>query len=110
MADVTNPAVLGGIKIVDLSEDTAGPYCSMLLSDLGAEVIKVESIEGDTTRQLGPFMNDESSLFMCLNRNKKSIAVDLNKTEGKEIVYQLARSADVFMESFDTGYASKLSL
>jgi len=110
MTEVKKPEVLGGTKIIDLSEDVAGPYCSMLLSDLGAEVIKVESIEGDTARQFGPLIKGESSLFMCLNRNKKSIAVDLNKIEGKEIVYKLARSADVFMESFDTGYASKLSL
>ncbi len=110
MAEAKKPEVLGGTKVIDLSEDMAGPYCSMLLSDLGAEVIKVESIEGDAARQFGPLLNGESSLFMCLNRNKKSIAVDLNKPEGKEIVYQLARSADVFLESFDTGYASKLSL
>lgn len=102
--------VLAGLKIVDLSEDVAGPYCSMHLGDLGADVIKIESIEGDTTRQLGPFIKGESSLFMSLNRNKKSIAIDLNKHEGKEIVYQLARGADVFLESFDAGYAEKLGL
>jgi CoA:oxalate CoA-transferase len=82
--------VLTGIKIIDLSEDVAGPYCSMHFGDLGAEVIKIESIEGDTTRQFGPFIKGESSLFMSLNRNKKSISIDLNKREGKEIVYRLA--------------------
>ncbi len=102
--------VLAGIKILDLSEDVAGPYCSMHLGDLGAEVIKVESIEGDTTRHLGPFIKGESSLFMSLNRNKKSIVIDFNKHEGKEIVYQLAKNADVFIESFDCGYAEKLGL
>ncbi|MFA5399677.1 MAG: CoA transferase [Dehalococcoidia bacterium] len=102
--------VLGGIKVVDLTEDVAGPYCSMHLGDLGAEIIKVEGIEGDTTRQLGPFIKGESSLFMSLNRNKKSIAVDYNKPQGKEIVYQLARNADIFIESFDSCYAEKLGL
>jgi crotonobetainyl-CoA:carnitine CoA-transferase CaiB-like acyl-CoA transferase len=102
--------VLGGMKVLDLSEDMAGPYCSMHLGDLGAEVIKVESIEGDTTRHLGPFINGESSLFMVLNRNKKSIAVDLNKIEGKQIVYRLAGGADIFLESFDTCEADKLGL
>jgi len=102
--------VLGGIKVVDLTEDVAGPYCSMHLGDLGAEIIKVEGIEGDTTRQLGPFIKGESSLFMSLNRNKKSIAVDYNKPQGKEIVYQLAKNADIFIESFDSCYAEKLGL
>ncbi|MBN1691026.1 MAG: CoA transferase [Dehalococcoidia bacterium] len=102
--------VLAGIKIIDLSEDVAGPYCSMHLGDLGADVIKVESIEGDTTRQLGPFIKGESSLFMSLNRNKKSVAIDFNKQEGREIVYQMAKGADVFIESFDAGYAEKLGL
>lgn len=102
--------VLEGIKVLDLSEELSGPFCSMQLGDAGAEVIKVESPEGDWSRRLGPAIEGESYLFMALNRNKKSIVIDINKEAGKEIVYQLAKDADVFMESFDAGGAEKLSL
>ncbi|MDD5398723.1 MAG: CoA transferase, partial [Dehalococcoidia bacterium] len=89
--------VLGGIKVIDLSEEISGPLCSMYLGDMGAEVIKIESLQGDWARHIGPRVKSESNLFICHNRNKKSIAVDLTKPEGRQIVYDLVKGASVFI-------------
>jgi crotonobetainyl-CoA:carnitine CoA-transferase CaiB-like acyl-CoA transferase len=101
---------LKGIKVLDLSEEISGPFCSMQLSDGGAEVIKVEPIDGDWTRQLGEKIKGESSLFMSLNRGKKSIALNLHDSKGREIVLKLAKDADVLIESFGPGQAEKLGV
>jgi formyl-CoA transferase len=101
---------LHGIKIIDLSEEIAGPYCSMQLADFGANVIKVEPLNGDWARNLGIKINGESALFLALNRNKKSIAVDIESTRGKQIIHRLTAEADVFLESFRPGRAEKLGV
>ena len=102
---------LKGIRVLDLSRVLAGPFCSMNLSDLGAEVIKVEiPNSGDDTRGYPPFINGVSSYYMSLNRGKKSITVDLKTDEGVQIVHKLAAKSDVILENFRPGVTKRLSI
>jgi formyl-CoA transferase len=103
---------LEGFRILDLSRILAGPYCSMLLGDLGAEVIKVERPgAGDDTRAWGPpFAAGESAYYLCANRNKKSITVNLKSPDGQEIIRELARVSDVLIENFKVGELTDLGL
>ncbi|OSS42448.1 L-carnitine dehydratase/bile acid-inducible protein F [Desulfurella amilsii] len=103
---------LEGIKILDLSRVLALPFATMILSDLGAEVIKVERPAlGDETRHWGPpFLGSESAYFLCVNRNKKSITVDIKKKEGQKIIHDLASICDVFVENYKVGELKKYSL
>lgn len=103
---------LTGIKVIDLSRVLAGPYCSMILGDLGAEVIKVENPEhGDETRKWGPpFRNGVSAYYLCANRNKKSITINLKSRTGIEQVKKLIRDADVIINNFKTGTMEKFGL
>jgi len=95
---------LQGIKIVDLSRVLAGPFCTQILGDHGAHVIKVEPPVGDETRGWGPpFKDGQSSYFLGINRNKQGIALDLSKPDGREIVFKLLEDADVLVENFKTG-------
>ena len=92
---------LKGIRVLDLSRVLAGPYCSMTLSDLGAEVIKVEMPgRGDDTRAYPPHIRGESSYFMSVNRGKKSVTFDLKTDEAKEALYRIVENCDVFLENF----------
>src|SRR5512147_1740743 len=98
--------VLAGVRVLDLSRVLAGPYCSMMLGDLGADIVKVERPGvGDETRHWGPpfAAPGESAYFLCTNRNKRSLTVDLKKTEGIEIVKALASKCDVLIENFSPG-------
>jgi crotonobetainyl-CoA:carnitine CoA-transferase CaiB-like acyl-CoA transferase len=102
---------LSGMKILDLSQIMAGPYCTMVLGDLGAEVIKVEKINGgDDSRQMGPYVNGESTCFFQINRNKKSIVINLKTAEGKEVFYRLAKEADVIVENYRPGVTASLNI
>ena len=102
---------LSGFTIVDLTQGLCGPFGSMRLGDAGAEVIKIEPLAGDCSRAMGPpFIGEESAVFLSLNRNKKSVALDLYKPEGQEIVRQLATKADVLIEDLGPGEAEKLGL
>jgi crotonobetainyl-CoA:carnitine CoA-transferase CaiB-like acyl-CoA transferase len=103
---------LGGVKVLDLSRVLAGPYTTMVLADLGADVIKVEHPErGDDTRHWGPpFAGGESAYFLSVNRNKRSIGVDLKDPEGLERVKRLAAGADVLIENMRRGTLDKLGL
>ncbi|WP_432826290.1 CaiB/BaiF CoA transferase family protein [Dactylosporangium sp. CA-092794] len=96
---------LSGVRVVDLTRNLAGPFCTMLLADLGADVIKIERPgTGDDTRGWQPpSWNGESATFLSANRNKRSIAVDLNRPEGQDLVRRLLRGADVLVESFRPG-------
>jgi crotonobetainyl-CoA:carnitine CoA-transferase CaiB-like acyl-CoA transferase len=103
--------VLSGIRVADFTRIVAGPYCTMLLGDLGAEVIKVEPPQGDDTRSWGPpFVGDESAYFLSLNRNKKSVCLDLRTEEGLEIARKLIQTSDVMIENFRSGVMEKLGL
>lgn len=112
------PGPLDGLVILDLSRILAGPTCTQLLGDLGAEVIKIESLEGDDTRQWGPPFaldvegnpTDLSAYFMSSNRNKKSVAVDLTDPEMQRLLHALAGRADVVIENFKPGGLRKYGL
>ncbi len=101
---------LSGIRVVDVSQGVPGPLCSLVLGDLGAEVIKVEPPAGDWLREVGPWTNGESELFIRLNRNKKSLCVNWKEKEGREIVQSLARGADVFLEGYPQGVMQRVGL
>lgn len=103
---------LENIKVLDLSRVLAGPYCTMILGDLGAEVIKVEAPGGsDDTRKWGPpFQNDVSAYYLCANRNKKSITIDLKSDEGIEVIKKLVRESDVIINNFKSGTMERFSL
>lgn len=104
------PLPLEGVRVLDLTNVMAGPYCSMVLGDLGAEVVKLESLDGDSTRNFEPRVNDESYCFAVLNRNKKSIAVDLKAPAGREIVLKLAARSEIVIENFRPGVVKKLGI
>jgi len=103
---------LEGIKVLDLSRALAGPYCTMMLADMGAEVIKIEMPErGDDSRAWGPpFVEGESAYFISVNRNKKSITLNLKKDKSVEIIHRLIKQSDVLIENFRPGTMEKLSL
>ncbi|SEN74996.1 CaiB/BaiF CoA transferase family protein [Lihuaxuella thermophila] len=102
---------LQGVRVLDLTRVLAGPYASMILGDLGADVIKIEHPDGgDDSRGYGPFVNGESVYFISLNRNKKSLSLNLKSPEGKEIFLKLVKKADVVMENFRPGTMEKLGL
>jgi crotonobetainyl-CoA:carnitine CoA-transferase CaiB-like acyl-CoA transferase len=102
---------LKGIRVLDLTRVLAGPYCAMLLGDMGAEVIKVEEPgKGDDTRGWPPFAGGESTYFMSVNRNKKSVTLNLKAPEGRELLKKLAKKSDVLLENFRTGTMEKLGL
>ena len=100
---------LSGITIIDLSRILAGPYCTLLLAELGARVIKVEPPpQGDDARQYGPFKNGKSAYFVSVNRGKESIALDLKSPAGREIFERLLDKADALVENFRPGTMEKL--
>lgn len=102
---------LEGVRVLDLTNVMAGPYCSMVLGDMGADVIKIENFpEGDTSRRFDPQVNGESYCFAVLNRNKKSVALDLKEPRGKEVFMKLAAQADIIMENFRPGVVGKLGI
>ncbi|GAB6182229.1 CaiB/BaiF CoA-transferase family protein [Desulfotomaculum defluvii] len=102
---------LEGVKVLDLSRYLPGPFCTQILADFGAEVIKVEDPKGgDLGRWLPPLINGESARFYTVNRNKKSITLDLKKEEGKTIFKQLVTTCDVVIDQFRPGVMSKLGL
>ena len=108
----SHPGPLDGIRVLDLTRVLAGPYCTMFLGDLGAEVVKVEQPGvGDDTRGWGPpFTGGESAYFLCVNRNKKSVTIDLKSTEGVALLRRLAERADVLIENFRPGTMERLNL
>lgn len=100
---------LEGITVLDFSRVLSGPYCTMMLADLGARVIKVERVgTGDDTRAFGPFVEDESAYFMCFNRGKESIALDFKAPRDRELLDRLLDKADVLVENFRPGVMDRL--
>ncbi len=105
------PPPLTGITIVDLSRILAGPYCTMMLGDLGAEVLKVEPPQGDDARGWGPpFVSGESAYFLAVNRNKKSVRVNLKTDGGRDLLHRLLGIADVLVENFRPGTMERLGV
>lgn len=102
---------LEGIRVLDLTRILSGPYCTMLLGDMGADIIKIESTEGDDTRKWGPpFLENESAYYLSVNRNKRSLVLNLKSPEGKEIFIKLLKNADVVVENFRPGQMEKFGL
>ena len=100
-----------GLKVLDLTRVLAGPFCTMMFADMGAEIIKIEQAgTGDDTRQMGPFKEGESAYFMNLNRNKKGVTLNLKNPKGKAIFLDLVKKADVVIENFRPGTMEKLGL
>ena len=108
---MTQPQPLTGLRVLDLSRVVSGPYCTQMLADHGADVIKVEPPSGDETRRFGPpFLGEDATYFLSINRGKRSICVDLKTEQGREAVVALADKADVVVENFRPGVASRLGV
>lgn len=102
---------LSGVTVIDLTRVLAGPYCSMMLADMGANVIKVEMPgKGDDSRAHYPQINGESAYYMNLNRNKRSMTLNLKSEEGKNILRELVSKADIILENYRPGVMEKLGL
>lgn len=107
----TAESPLRGLRILDLSQFLAGPFCTQILADLGAEIIKIEPQAGDPTRALPPyFFKGESAYFLAINRTKRSVVLDLSTEAGRHVFYDLVRRADVLLEAFRPGVAKKLGV
>ena len=106
-----SPGALAGIKVIDLTRVLGGPYCTMILSDHGADVIKIEPPQGDEVRDWGPpFHQDDASYFIGVNRNKRAMALDIGKPAGREVLLHLLEGADVLIENFKPGSMEKWGL
>lgn len=102
---------LAGIRVLDLSTVVSGPLCTQILGDLGAEVVKIETMRGDSTRMMGPpFQAGLTPMFAQVNRNKRSIAIDLKRADGQAIVRRLARDSDIVVENFRPGVMERLNI
>ena len=105
-----NEGALSGIKVIDLTRVISGPFCTLLLADMGAEVIKIEPPKGDNVRNQGEFVDGYSSYFAQFNRNKKSVVLDLYQNEDKEKLKLLLKNADVIVDNFRPGVLVKMGL
>src|SRR3972149_4178347 len=102
---------LEGVKVIDFSRILAGPYCTMILADLGAEVVKIEEpTSGDEARGVGPFLKELSAYFASLNRGKKSVALNIKDPRGRDLAAALIARADVLVENFRPGTMDRLGL
>ena len=102
---------LEGIKVIDLTSVLAGPFCTMMLGDAGADVIKVESPTGDQARTWGPpFWGDQGAEFLAVNRNKRSIVLDLKNPEARDVLFELCKTADIFVENYRRGVPERLGI
>lgn len=112
MVDSLNPGPLHGLRVLDFTRVLSGPFSTMILADLGADVVKIEDPQhGDDTRHWGPpFVEEESSYFLSINRNKRSVALDLKSDEGRRAARTMAEAADIIVENFRPGVAARLGL
>lgn len=108
---MANKGLLDGVRVLDLTRVLAGPYCGMMLADMGAEVIKIELPgRGEDSRKNGPFVNSESAYYMNLNRNKRGMTLDLKSEEGKRIFKELVKKSDIVLENYRPGVMKRLGL
>ena len=112
MTPSDRPGPLKGLKVIELAHVMAGPVCGLMLADMGADVIKVEKINGgdDTRRQLPPDINGESAAYMMMNRNKRGVVIDLKHADGKDVLRRLVKTADVLIENYRADTLPKLGL
>src|ERR1700689_266617 len=101
---------LHGVRVLDFSTTIAGPHCTRMLADLGAEVIKIEAIEGETMRTRPPVRNGFSSMFGQLNAGKKSLVLDLKAPGAVDVIGEMVKSADILVENFRPGVMRRLAL
>lgn len=102
---------LDNVRVLDMSQIMAGPYCTMVLADMGAEVTKIEKTKGgDDSRQMGPFIEGESACFMQINRNKRSVALNLKDEDARQLFYDMARDADIIVENYRPGVTQSLQV
>ncbi|MBX9464325.1 MAG: CoA transferase [Aquamicrobium sp.] len=102
---------LAGLRVLDLTQFLSGPYCTLILGDLGAEIVKVEPPQGDSSRHVPPhFVGDDSAYFLSINRNKKSIVLDLKSEEGRDLLRRLALASDIVVENFRPGVLERLGV
>jgi len=101
---------LDGLRVLDVTQVMAGPYCAMLLADLGADVVKVEPPGGDSTRQMPGASGSDSPSFNAVNRGKRSIVINLKTPEGREVFSRLARTTDILIENYRPGVMRALGL
>ena len=110
MSQSTVPALLDGIVVLDTTQVMAGPFCAMLLADMGARVIKVEPPSGDSTRSMSGARGNDSAAFNAVNRGKHGIVLDLNTDKGRDVFKRLSRSADILIENYRPGVMQRLGL
>ena len=103
---------LQGVRVLDLTRALAGPYCTMMLGDYGADVVKIErpGVGDDTRGWTPPFIGDESAYFLSVNRNKRSVTLNLRHDQGKEMFIEMAKKADVVVENFTPGVVGRLGI
>ena len=109
-ADPTRGAALHGLRVIDLSRVLAGPFCGMILADMGAEVIKVESPEGDDSRRFGPDVDGDSGYYRLFNRSKYGVTLDLKSEADRDTLIAMIRGADVLIENFRPGVMERLQI
>src|SRR6184192_981211 len=107
---MTKSPALAGLRVLDLTQVMAGPFCAMILADLGASVIKVEPPSGDSTRQMPGAVAGDSPSFNAVNRGKRSVVIDLKTPEGREVFIRLARATDIVIENYRPGVMAALGL
>src|SRR5437667_7127832 len=104
------PRALDGLRVLDVTQVMAGPYCAMMLADLGAAVVKVEPPAGDSTRQMPGAVGSDSPSFNAVNRGKRSLVINLKTREGRDICMRLARASDILIENYRPGVMAGLGL
>src|SRR5260221_10911708 len=108
MTTENNPGAMSGLRVIDLTRVLGGPYCTQILADHGADVIKVEPPAGDETRDWGPpFHEEDAAYFVGINRNKRSIGLDLASEGGRAVLMRMLEDADVLIENFKPGTLDK---
>src|SRR3990170_4406048 len=103
-------SALAGLRVLDVTQIMAGPFCAMILADLGADVIKIEPPSGDSTRQMPGAVGTDSPSFNAVNRGKRSVVLNLKASEGREVFKRLARSTDILIENYRAGAMGALGL
>src|SRR5258708_4754264 len=111
MAGNAKDQPLSGVRVLDLTQFLSGPYATQMLADLGADIIKLEPPQGDPIRVVPPhFVGEDSVYYLCINRNKRCVAVDMKQEAGRDLVRRLALSCDIVMENFRPGVLDRLGL
>src|SRR5213594_5014509 len=107
---MTKSTALAGLRVLDVTQVMAGPFCAMVLADLGADVIKIEPPSGDTTRQMPGAVRGDSPSFNAVNRGKRSVVINLKVKEGRDVLMRLARLSDILIENYRPGVMTALGI